>query len=151
MLSNVSSPKRSRRDGKPATERPSSNLNSDVGDPLDRDQKHRQRLQDALPLEAPPPPDSKVETGTGRKAYDKRANEPRERSKHSSNPTEAPRRKEFDKRPSEHREGSKRSSYPTEVPQRKEFDKRTNEQREGSKNSSTPTKVPRSQSYFQVL
>ncbi|KAI8554612.1 hypothetical protein RHMOL_Rhmol05G0111300 [Rhododendron molle] len=149
LLMMARSPKRSRRDGKPATERPSSNLNSDVGDPLDRDQKHRQRLQDALPLEAPPPPDSKVETGAGRKEYDKRANEPRERSKHSSNPTEAPRRKEFDKRPSEQSEGSKRSSYPTEVPQRKEFDKRTNEQREGSKNSSNPTEVPHSRSYFQ--
>lgn len=106
-LACVCSPKRSRRDGKPATERPSSNLNLDVGDPIDRDQKHRRRLQDALPLEALPQPDSKVQSGVGNKEYDKRTTEPRERSKNSSNPTEVPPRKEFDKRNNEQREEAK--------------------------------------------
>ncbi|KAL2490872.1 cyclin-related [Abeliophyllum distichum] len=52
------SPKRSRRDGKPATERPPTDTDLDK-DHLDRDQKHRRRLQDALPLEAPSAQESK--------------------------------------------------------------------------------------------
>ena len=42
------SPKRSRRDGKPETERVPSNTNLNVEDNTDREQKHRRRLQDAL-------------------------------------------------------------------------------------------------------
>ncbi|GMQ01117.1 hypothetical protein CsSME_00047878 [Camellia sinensis var. sinensis] len=89
------SPKRSRRDGKPATERPSSNLNLDVGDHSDRDQKHRRRLQDVLPLEAPPALDSKVETGAGNKEIDKKTNGQHEGTKNSSNPTEASRSRSY--------------------------------------------------------
>ncbi|KAI7991765.1 hypothetical protein LOK49_LG12G00516 [Camellia lanceoleosa] len=89
------SPKRSRRDGKPATERPSSNLNLDVGDHSDRDQKHRRRLQDALPLEAPPALDSKVETGAGNKEIDKKTNGQHEGTKNSSNPAEASRSRSY--------------------------------------------------------
>ncbi|XP_057488891.1 uncharacterized protein LOC130786781 [Actinidia eriantha] len=89
------SPKRSRRDGKPATERPSSNLNLDVGDRSDRDQKHRRRLQDALPLEVPPASDPKVEAGGGSKEFDKRINGQREGNKNSSNATEVPRSRSF--------------------------------------------------------
>ncbi|KAL7002904.1 hypothetical protein U1Q18_004063 [Sarracenia purpurea var. burkii] len=90
------SPKRSRRDGKPTTERPSSNLNLDVGHHSNRDQKHRQRLQDALPLEeAPPAPDSKEETGAGNKEVDKRTNGQHDGYKRSANPTEVPRSRSY--------------------------------------------------------
>ncbi|PSS26141.1 DEAD-box ATP-dependent RNA helicase [Actinidia chinensis var. chinensis] len=89
------SPKRSRRDGKPATERPSSNLNLDIGNHSGRDQKHRRRLQDALPLEVPRASDPKVETGGGSKEFDKRTNEQREGNKNSSNATEVPQSQSF--------------------------------------------------------
>ncbi|KAK9988634.1 hypothetical protein SO802_028873 [Lithocarpus litseifolius] len=84
------SPKKSRRDGKPETERLPNNANLDVGEQTDRDQKHHRRLQDAIPLEAPLAPDSKRENEAVSK--------------------------EADKKPEKHREGSKRSSDPTEVP-----------------------------------
>ncbi|GMY38692.1 DNA polymerase kappa [Fagus crenata] len=89
------SPKKSRRDGKPETERVPSNTNLDVGDHADRDQKHRRRLQDALPLEAPLAPDSKRENGAVSKESDKKPDEHREGSKHSSDPTEASRPRSF--------------------------------------------------------
>ncbi len=89
------SPKKSRRDGKPETERVPSNTNLDVGDHADRDQRHRRRLQDALPLEAPLAPDSKRENGAVSKESDKKPDEHREGSKHSSDPTEASRPRSF--------------------------------------------------------
>ncbi|KAF2320909.1 hypothetical protein GH714_031778 [Hevea brasiliensis] len=49
--------------------------------------KHRRRLQDALPLEAPSAPDSKVESGAVSKESDKKPNGHHEGSKHSD-PTE---------------------------------------------------------------
>ncbi|OMO63377.1 hypothetical protein COLO4_32516 [Corchorus olitorius] len=67
------SPKRSRRDGKPETERLVSN--ADVGDREPQDEKQRRRLQDALPLEAPTAPDSsKIENGTLNKESDRKNN-----------------------------------------------------------------------------
>ncbi|KAJ4963041.1 hypothetical protein NE237_022980 [Protea cynaroides] len=48
------SPKRTRKDGKPVPERTPNNHNLDLVDHASWDQKHRRRLQDALPLEAPP-------------------------------------------------------------------------------------------------
>ena len=95
MPINVTSPKRSRRDGKPATERPLSNLGFDVRDQSDREQKHRRRLQDALPLEALPEADSKLEVGAGRKEFDKKTNALRDGTKSSSNPTEVPRSRSY--------------------------------------------------------
>ncbi|KAK9286284.1 hypothetical protein L1049_014674 [Liquidambar formosana] len=99
------SPKRSRRDGKPATERIPSNPSLDIGDHTERNQKHRQRLQDALPLETPLPPDSKVETGAVSKESDKKTSglkEPDENTsglhigtKHSTDPTEVPRSRSY--------------------------------------------------------
>ncbi|KAG2704725.1 hypothetical protein I3760_05G018000 [Carya illinoinensis] len=80
------SPKRSRRDGKPETERVPSNTDLDVGHRIDRDQKHSRQLQDALPLEAPTAPDSKQENRVVSKDSDKKAIH-REGPKHSSDPT----------------------------------------------------------------
>ncbi|KAG5238707.1 hypothetical protein OIU76_015187 [Salix suchowensis] len=78
------SPKRSRRDGKPETERVTTDSNLD--------QKNRRRLQDALPLETPSGPASaKVESGGLSKEADKKQNGNGEASKHSSNPTEVSR------------------------------------------------------------
>ncbi|KAF9675805.1 hypothetical protein SADUNF_Sadunf09G0071400 [Salix dunnii] len=77
------SPKRSRRDGKPETERVTTDSNLD--------QKNRRRLQDALPLETPSGPDSaKVESGGLSKETDQKPNGNGEGTKHSSNPTEVP-------------------------------------------------------------
>ncbi|KAK2974477.1 hypothetical protein RJ640_018642 [Escallonia rubra] len=67
------SPKRYRRDGKPATERPASNLDLDGGDLSDRDQKHHHRLQDAVPLEAPLPPDHKADNRVVNRESDKKS------------------------------------------------------------------------------
>lgn len=88
------SPKRSRRDGKPETERVPSNTNLDVEDHADRDQKHRRRLQDALPLEASSAPESKAESGSVSKETDKKPNGHHEGSKHSD-PTEVPRSRSY--------------------------------------------------------
>ncbi|KAL7236451.1 hypothetical protein ACSBR1_019694 [Camellia fascicularis] len=85
------STKKSIRGGKPATERPSSNLNLDRSGYSDRDPKHHQRLQDTLPLEAPPAPSSKVEIGAGSKAFGKQTNGQHDGTKNSSNPTQVPR------------------------------------------------------------
>lgn len=94
-LARSTSPKRSRRDGKPETERVPGNTDLDVGDQTDWDQKHHQRLQDTLPLEAPSAPDSKPENGAVSKESEKKPNEHREGQKHSSNPTEIPRSRSF--------------------------------------------------------
>ena len=80
----VYSPKRSRRDGKPETERTSSSLNANNGDHVDHDQKHRRRLQDALPLEAPLASDSKEENEAVSKESDRKNSGPRDRTKPSS-------------------------------------------------------------------
>lgn len=48
-----SSPGRTKRDGKPATERPSHGSMSAIPDVTVQDQKRRRRLQDPLPLEVP--------------------------------------------------------------------------------------------------
>ncbi|CAL5379099.1 unnamed protein product [Camellia sinensis] len=87
--------KKSTRGGKPATERPSSNLNLDRSGYSDRDPKHHQRLQDTLPLEAPPAPSSKVEIGAGSKAFGKQTNGQRDGTKNSSNPTQVPRSQSY--------------------------------------------------------
>ncbi|GMH17923.1 hypothetical protein Nepgr_019764 [Nepenthes gracilis] len=76
------SPKRSRGDGKPGTERSPRRINNEIG-AKDKDQKQRRRLQDALPLEAPPAPDSKAEAGDLGKESDRKANGYSERTKHS--------------------------------------------------------------------
>ncbi|CAK9180857.1 unnamed protein product [Ilex paraguariensis] len=91
------SPKRSRRDGKPVTERPfpPNSLNLDGGDQSARDQKHRRRLQDALPLEAPVAPDPKVQTGALNKETDNKTNGDRDGAKQSSESTEVPRSRSF--------------------------------------------------------
>ncbi|XP_024980567.1 hepatoma-derived growth factor-related protein 2 isoform X1 [Cynara cardunculus var. scolymus] len=85
------SPKRVRRDGKTATERPPSNLNLDSAEHIDRDQKHHRRVQDSLPLEAPPVSDPKIETVPLSKESDKKSNGYREGTKNSSDKIEAPR------------------------------------------------------------
>ncbi|XVE49327.1 hypothetical protein DITRI_Ditri01bG0073900 [Diplodiscus trichospermus] len=88
------SPKRSRRDGKPETERVISN--ADVGERVDQDEKQRRRLQDALPLEAPPAPvSSKIESGTADKESDRKNNGHRDGTKHSSDPTAVPRSRSY--------------------------------------------------------
>ncbi|XP_057963773.1 uncharacterized protein LOC131154947 isoform X2 [Malania oleifera] len=94
------SPKRSRRDGKPETERKPSNFDMDVGGHTDRDQKHRRRLQDALPLEAALAPGSKEENGAVNKVSDKKTEDKKtegrsEGTKHSSDPTEVPRSRSY--------------------------------------------------------
>ncbi|XP_059653000.1 uncharacterized protein LOC132300084 [Cornus florida] len=85
------SPKRSRRDGKPATERLSINPDLDTGNHSNRDEKHHRRLQDALPLEVPVASDSKVETGALSKESDKKTNGHSEGTKNSLDPAEVPR------------------------------------------------------------
>ena len=88
------SPKRSRRDRKPETERVVSN--TDVGDRADQDEKQRRRLQDALPLEASSAPDSsKIESGTVNKKSDRKSNGCHEGTKHSSDRTQVPRSRSY--------------------------------------------------------
>ncbi|XP_075493765.1 uncharacterized protein LOC142531500 [Primulina tabacum] len=84
------SPKRSRRDGKPATERPDTHPQLDK-DHLHSDQKHHRRLQDALPLEAPLGRDAKVEAGMVSKESEEKANGNPEGSNHPSDPAKVPR------------------------------------------------------------
>ncbi|GJX95810.1 hypothetical protein Tco_0351608 [Tanacetum coccineum] len=81
------SPKRVRRDGKTATEKPSNNLNLDSADHTDRDEKHRRRMQDSPARESQVKTDSKTE----RKESDKKSNGDREGTKNSSHNSEAPR------------------------------------------------------------
>ncbi|XP_022869199.1 nuclear speckle splicing regulatory protein 1-like isoform X1 [Olea europaea var. sylvestris] len=88
------SPKRSRRDGKPGTERPPADIDFDK-DHLDRGQKHQRRLQDALPLEAPSAQGSKVETQAVSKEAENKTNGHREGTKHSSDPTKIPRSESY--------------------------------------------------------
>ncbi|KZV38841.1 treacle protein [Dorcoceras hygrometricum] len=88
------SPKRFRRDGKPATERPHSNPDLDK-DQLSSDQKHHRRLQDALPLEAPLGRDENVESGTVSKQSEEKANGNLEGSNHSSEQAKVPRSRTY--------------------------------------------------------
>lgn len=70
------SPKRSRRDGKPETER----LPTEPDLDKDRDHRHHRRLQDPLPLES----------GTVNKESEKVADGTKGVAKHSSDPTKLP-------------------------------------------------------------
>ncbi|GKV26490.1 hypothetical protein SLEP1_g35778 [Rubroshorea leprosula] len=87
------SPKRSRRDGKPEAERLPSDNN--VGEHADREQKHRRRLQDALPLEASEAPDSKVENGAVVRQTERKHDASHGEEKRSSDPTEVPKSRSY--------------------------------------------------------
>lgn len=88
----VCSPKKTRRDGKPATERTySSNRDLDMDGTTGQDQKQRRRLQDALPLEAPPAIGTKLQPDTVKKGSDIKIDEISDGAKHSSDPAEVPR------------------------------------------------------------
>ncbi|GLT47381.1 hypothetical protein SLA2020_210830 [Shorea laevis] len=87
------SPKRSRRDGKPETERLRSNNN--VGEHADREQKHRRRLQDAVPLEASEAPDPKVENGAVGRQTERKHDASHDGEKRSSDPTEVPKSRSY--------------------------------------------------------
>ncbi|OUZ99559.1 Btz domain [Macleaya cordata] len=90
------SSKRSRRDGKPATERTSSsNHNLDSVDHADQDQKHRRRLQDALPLEAPLEPESKVGPDAANRELNKSIDGTVDGNKRSSDPSDVPRSRTY--------------------------------------------------------
>ncbi|KAE8708442.1 putative Porin/voltage-dependent anion-selective channel protein [Hibiscus syriacus] len=91
VLDREPGPKRSRRDGKPQTERVVSN--TDVGDRPDRDEKQHRRLQDAVPLEAAPtaPDSSKIGSAIVSEESDRKNNRHHEGTKHSSDPTDLPR------------------------------------------------------------
>lgn len=89
------SPKRSRRDGKPETERIPSNTDLDVGDHTDKNQKHCRRLQDALPLEAPSAPDAKPENEALSKESVKTPSEHREGLRHSKDPADVARSRSY--------------------------------------------------------
>ncbi|KAK9129680.1 hypothetical protein Sjap_010167 [Stephania japonica] len=89
------SPKRSRRDDKPVTERTSSgNRETGTVDRVDQDQKRRRRLQDPLPLEAHVEPESKVPS-VGSRALNNTVDEQIDGVKHSSDPTKVPRSRSF--------------------------------------------------------
>ncbi|XP_073041437.1 uncharacterized protein [Primulina eburnea] len=88
------SPKRSRRDGRPATERPHSNPELDK-DQLSNDQKRHRRVQDALTLEAPLGRDAKVETGIVSKEPVEKANGNPEGSNHPIDPAKVPRSRTY--------------------------------------------------------
>lgn len=90
----LASPKRSRRDGKPETERPPADINLDTRENSVRNQKRHQQLQDALPLRAPLPHVSEEEAGSVRKESN-RANVNHEGKKQSLDPTDAPRSRSY--------------------------------------------------------
>ncbi|KAF6139059.1 hypothetical protein GIB67_010785 [Kingdonia uniflora] len=90
------SPKRSRRDGKPATEKKSStNHNLDPVDRADQDIKHHRRLQDALPLEAPLEHDLKVGADATNTEVNRKPDGLKDATKGSSDPTKASRSRSF--------------------------------------------------------
>ncbi|KAL5788079.1 hypothetical protein ACOSP7_005028 [Xanthoceras sorbifolium] len=86
------SPKRSRWDGEPATERVPGRNNSDTEGHIDQHKTHHRRLQDALPLEAPSAAATKAETGSLTKESDKKPNGLHEKTKLSS---QVPRSRSF--------------------------------------------------------
>lgn len=89
------SPKRSRRDGKLPPERLPGNANLDIRNQTDQDQKHRRRLQDGLPLDSPLAPDAKLDSVAVSKEPDRKPSGHQERTKHSSNSTEAQRSRSY--------------------------------------------------------
>lgn len=89
------SPKRPRREGKPATERPENHLKLDNIDHSDQNQKHHSRVPHSVPLEAPLAPDHKVEIGSVGKESDNKSNGHHEGIKRSSDPTAVPRSRSF--------------------------------------------------------
>ncbi|KAK2664879.1 hypothetical protein Ddye_003453 [Dipteronia dyeriana] len=89
------SPKRSRWDGKPATDRVPGSNNLDSGGNVDQGKTHRRRLQEALPLEAPSAADTKVEAGSLTNESDKKSNGLHEKTKLSSDPAQVPRSRSF--------------------------------------------------------
>lgn len=91
----VHSPKKSRRDGKQATERTYSSSHHRDVDTLERDQKRRRRLQDAQPLEIPPEMESKVQPETIKEGVDKKVDGLPDGRKHSSDHTEIPRSRSY--------------------------------------------------------
>ncbi|XP_008787186.1 uncharacterized protein LOC103705303 [Phoenix dactylifera] len=88
-----SSPKKTRRDGKPATERTNRDLYADGT--ADQDQKQRRRLQDVLPLEAPPAIETKLQPDNVKKGSDRKFDEISDGTKHSSDPAEVPRSRSY--------------------------------------------------------
>ena len=60
-------------------------------DTLDRDQKQRRRLQDALPLEIPPATETKVQPDSIKEGLKNKDDGPPDGTKNSSDPTEVPR------------------------------------------------------------
>ncbi|KAL8234672.1 hypothetical protein R6Q59_020772 [Mikania micrantha] len=83
------SPKRVKRDGRTATEQPTSNYNST--ERIDRDKKHQRRLQDSVLLGSTSVTGSKIENVTLSKESNKKNNGYREGTKHSSDNITAPR------------------------------------------------------------
>ncbi|KAL5988209.1 hypothetical protein ACLOJK_035972 [Asimina triloba] len=89
-------PKRPRRDGKPVTERTSSNnLNLENSNAASPDRKHRRWFQDALPLETAVAPDSKSKQDVLDKGSEKKPEEPLDVTRQSSNPTEVSRSRSY--------------------------------------------------------
>ncbi|KAJ0982122.1 hypothetical protein J5N97_010377 [Dioscorea zingiberensis] len=89
------SPKKARRDGKPAMERiHGSESNLETLGSTDPDLKQHRRLKDPLPLEDPAP-EKKVEPEFVKKISDKKVEELSDGNKHSSNPSEIPRSRGF--------------------------------------------------------
>ncbi|KAJ7967575.1 Btz domain containing protein, partial [Quillaja saponaria] len=88
------SPKRSRRDGKPETDRVKTGTNHDN---RDLGQKHRRQLQDTLPLgsDTPLARNSKQENGTAKKDSDMKPDKQYDGTKHSSAPTEVSRSRSY--------------------------------------------------------
>ncbi|KAF8410220.1 hypothetical protein HHK36_002743 [Tetracentron sinense] len=164
----LSSPKRARRDGKPATERTSSNHNLDTGNLTDRDQGHRRRLQDALPLEAPLAADSKVGTDVAKTELDKKTSGLHDGTKHSSGRAEVPRSRSYNldtgnltDRDQRHRRRLQ-DPLPPEAPlvadskmvtevAKTELDKKTSGLHDDTKHSSDQTEVPRVLDMIQEL
>ncbi|XXG64792.1 hypothetical protein AAC387_Pa05g2649 [Persea americana] len=89
------SPKRSRRDGKPETERTSSGHNLETADSGGPDQKHRRRLQDALPLEVPVAPVSKSGEDVVNKGFNKKSDGQLNGTNRPSDATEVPRSQSY--------------------------------------------------------
>uniref|UniRef100_A0A1D1YSG8 Btz domain-containing protein n=1 Tax=Anthurium amnicola TaxID=1678845 RepID=A0A1D1YSG8_9ARAE len=90
------SPKRSRGDGKPTTERTySSSNNLEINEHNGSDQKHSRRLQDALPPKVNPAPESKARSDFVNNELEKKAEALNDSSKHSSDPTNVPRSRSY--------------------------------------------------------
>ncbi|CAN1302476.1 hypothetical protein LINPERPRIM_LOCUS25478 [Linum perenne] len=89
------SPKRSRRDDKPQTEKVVSKSHPDATDLINRSQRDNLKLQDAVPLGAAPSHDSKMESAEGKKEPEKNPNEHQSEDIPSSNPTEVPRSRSY--------------------------------------------------------